>query len=346
MQILNKSIRIIDNVNNQVYSRDTPASFDEYLNELISQINTNNSIRDYKTRSMNTEVISCVLEILNNRDDVNHVTEKVNVIANRLLSKEIDAQQQVQRLNINVQKGSLIQALLRDEVNDNFVYLLAKVEHSNFVDDSDFSFKTGFSKDGKTIWKSCLFDIATPQEQEYHARLYSNTVAKYWNDDFLELDEMHDDESNTVKAFKAIETTLNRNIKSSAPRDYTIIRNAIISYFKSNDQIDYLDMVETVIGQYRPTDLSQEKLESLELKLKELPEKKNFDFQFSPVSKAINAKIKKVYQISSGIQLRILDYIDNFENTITAFREDDGARYIKIKTDNDLVYKQFAQRER
>ena len=57
-------------------------------------------------------------------------------------------------MDTNVQKGSLIQALLYDEDKDSSMYLLAKVEHTDFVDDTDFSFKSGFSKDTKKIWKS------------------------------------------------------------------------------------------------------------------------------------------------------------------------------------------------
>lgn len=65
-----------------------------------------------------------------------------------------------------------------------------------------------------------MIDLPSPDATSYAARIYSNTVAKYWSDDFLELDEMINDESNTSKAFKAIESTLNRNIRNIAPRDH------------------------------------------------------------------------------------------------------------------------------
>jgi len=93
-------------------------------------------------------------------------------------------------MDTNVQKGSFVQALLFDEENKESIYLLAKVEHSDFVDDTDFSFKSGFSKDKKTVWKSCLIEFPTLDAISYTARIYSNTIAKYWSDDFLELDEM------------------------------------------------------------------------------------------------------------------------------------------------------------
>lgn len=341
MQILTTSIRIIDYEGNQVYSRETPESFDQYVCELISHINNNESVRDFKTRSIDTEVISCAKQIWINRANEDIVEEKTNTIANRLLIKEIEAQGRVARMNTNVQKGSLIQALLYDETHNVFTYLLAKVEHSDFVDDTDFTFKSGFSKDKKTLWKSCLFDLHNEAAEEYYAKIYSNTVAKYWSDDFLELEEMISDETNTVKAFKSIEGVLNRNIRSIAPRDHIIIRNSIISYFKNHEHFDYNEMVESVLGNYQRTDLTEEKLEVLKNKLHELPESKSFDRQFTPVSSVINARIKKVYDVNEGIQIRITDEIPDIANTITAYRDHDGTQYIKIKTTNEQTFKQF-----
>jgi len=342
MEILTTSIRIIDYENNRVYTRSTPEAFDEYVNELINHINENSSVRDFKTKSVDTEVISCVKQIWINRGEHSVIEEKTNNIANRLLTKEIEAQGRVARMNTNVQKGSLIQALLFDETTELFTYLLAKVEHSDFVDDTDFTFKTGFSKDKKTLWKSCLIDLPRPDAQEYYAKIYSNNVAKYWSDDFLELEEMISDETNTSKAFKAIESVLNRNIRNIAPRDHTIIRNSIISYFKSNEHFDYNQMLDSVLGQYQTTDLTTEKLHSLREKLNDLPESKRFDRQFSPIPSVINARIKKVYEVNDGIQIRITDEVPDIANTISAYRDDDGTKYIRIKTNNELTFKRFS----
>lgn len=159
MQIVTKSIRIIDYEAQQIYIRETPATFDEYVSELIEHINGNRNVREFKTRSVDTEVIGCIKHILRSPNDAELVSEKTDSIARRLLIKEIDAQQRVARMDTNVQKGSLVQALLLDKETDLSIYLLAKVEHSDFVDDTDFSFKSGFSKDKKTVWKSCLIEV-------------------------------------------------------------------------------------------------------------------------------------------------------------------------------------------
>ena len=99
-------------------------------------------------------------------------------------------------------------------------YLLAKVEHTDFVDDSDFSFKTGFSKDMKKLWKSCLFEMDDLNSSCFLAKVFLNNPAKYWYDTFLELEERTNDETNTDRAFRAVDLVLNGNLKKIAPRDY------------------------------------------------------------------------------------------------------------------------------
>lgn len=345
MEIVIQTIRIIEYENNVVYIRNTPDTFCDYVKQLIVYINNNTSIREYRTRSVNTEVISCVLDIIKNQIDENFVTNKIDCIAHRLLLKEREAQTSVVHMNTNVQKGSLIQALLYDDENDKHIYLLAKVEHTDFVDDTDFSFKSGFSKDMKKLWKSCIFEIDDLNAVSFSAKVYSNTVAKYWYDNFLELEEVINDEVNTKKAFRAIESTLNRNVKNLAPRDHTILRNSLIAYFKSNDYIDYDTMVHNILENYQPMELDQEKMDKVIEKVKELPNKHNFDKQFNTVPSVISTRIKKVYDVCHGVQLKITDAIDNFDDTIQAYRDTDGNRYIKIKTNNESTYRRFSNQE-
>ncbi len=341
MRIISKSIHVIDYVSNMIIPRSIPSSFDEYVLELIAHVNGNTSIREYKTRSKYTEVISAVLQILQRADDPETVASGTNSIAKRLLDKEKEAQQRIGMLNTNVQKGSLIQALLYDELTESYSYLLAKVEHGTFVDDIDFSFKTGFSKDKKTIWKSCLINLSAPDADMFSSKIYSNTEAKFWSNDFLEFDEMKSDEVNTDRAFRAIEATLNNNFKGMASKDQIVLRNAFVTYFKTQDYIDYPEMIASIFDNYSPIDVNIAKIQSVKDKLLELPEKKGFDHQFSPVAKVINARIKKIYEVNFGIQLRITDAIEDLPNTIVAYQDREGTRFLKIKTNNDDTFNRF-----
>lgn len=130
MEIIMQTIRIIDYENNKVVNRDIPDAFSDYVRQLIAYVDSNTSIRGYRTRSINTEVISCVLDIVKNQIDEDLMTDRMNFIAQRLLLKEREAQKTISNMDTNVQKGSLIQALLYDEDKDSSMYLLAKVEHT------------------------------------------------------------------------------------------------------------------------------------------------------------------------------------------------------------------------
>lgn len=342
MQIVIKSIAIIDYENNRVLPRNTPESFNEYVSELVTHINGNNSIREYKSRSNTTEVIGSIIAICSNQNSHEFVESKMEGIAKRLLLKEIEAQELISRTKTNVQKGSLIQALLVHGNPSETSYLLAKVEHSDWVDDADFKFKTGFSKDKKTLWKSCLIDLSNLAASEFHARIYSNTVAKYWSHDFLEFDEMNSDEKNTIQAFKAIDSTINQNFRGTYSPDKTIIRNAFVLYLKSNEHIDYPVMVNTILENYEPTDpdITKEKVNTLREKLLEQPTTKNFDNQFNSIRSVIDARIRRVYNVYDGIDLRVTKEIDDLSQTIQSV-EIDGKRYLQIRTNNDSTYKQF-----
>lgn len=342
MDIICKSIRTINYETQQVSAIDTPTAFDDYIAELINHISHNTSVREYKTRSNSTEVIGNILEVCANINDDDYVFSKMDIIARRLLLKEIEAQNSIRHTNTVVQKGSLIQALLVDETSEKYIYLLAKVEHTEWVDDSDFTFKTGFSKDKKKMWKSCLFDLSDLIAETFYAKVYSDTKARYWHDGFLELEEMNSDEANTKRAFQAIDATLGHGFKGITGPDHTMIRNSFVVYMKNNPYIDYSVMVEKILGNYEPIDpnVSSDKILAIKTKLLEQPEKRKFDRQFNTIGSAINARIRRVYPINDGIDLRVNGDIKELSKTIMAV-EEDGARYIKIRTNNETTFSQF-----
>ena len=346
MTIIETSIHIIDRESKRVTQREAPEAFGAYVGELINHVRNNASVRDYKTRSTSTEVIRCILDLCANQEG-SIISARMNTMASRLLLKEMEIQGRVSGMNVEVQKGSLIQALLFDEIAEAYSYLLAKVEHSEWVDDSDFTFKTGFSKDKKTMWKSCLFDLSDLAADEFLAKIYSDTKAQYWSSGFLELDETKSDEVNTQKAFQAIDMILGNGFRGVTSPDHTIIRSGFVAYLKNNEHIDFPLMVNHVLENYKPVDtyLSQEeskamsdRIQNIRTRLLEQPEKRNFDSQFNAINNAINARIRQVYKIREGIDLRVTCAIE--EGVIQAV-EEGGAKYIKIRSDDDTTFKKF-----
>ena len=168
MRIITQAIRVIDYENDKISARNIMPKFGEYIEQLISYINGNVSVREYKTQSTGTEVISSILEIIKHQAEAEIVLQRIDIIAERLLRKERQAQEQIASMDIRVQKGSLILALIEDE--GKMLFLLAKVEHTDFFDDSDYSIKSGFSKDTKKIWKTCLFEIDDLNSVEFLGR--------------------------------------------------------------------------------------------------------------------------------------------------------------------------------
>ena len=131
MKVITQAIRVIDYENNKVLTRDIMPNFSEYIEQLITYINGNISVREYRTQSTNTEVIREVLEIVQHQNETDLVTYNVDMVASRLLRKEKEANERIAQLDTNVQKGSLILALLEDEGRISF--LLAKVEHLSLI---------------------------------------------------------------------------------------------------------------------------------------------------------------------------------------------------------------------
>jgi len=108
-------------------------------------------------------------------------------------------------------------------------------------------------------------------------------------------------------------------------------------------------MVNSILENYQPvdTDLNpeevqamSERVQAIRVRLLEQPEKKKFDSQFNAVNSAINARIRRVYPINDGIDLKVTRDINDLSATIQSV-EENGIRYIKVRTNNDDTYRRF-----
>lgn len=344
MQVLYKSIYIIKPESDEIEYRDIPETIDTYIKELIEYVSQNNSVREYKIISEQTEVISCVKQGITcqKNNEVKEIEEYCMKIANRLLMKEIEAQERVDRLKIKLKKGSLLQVILKDEQENVYTYLIAKVEHSNFFDDFDFSRKTGFDSDQKKIWKSCIFRCLVDKTVKIdEIKIYLDGKATYWHKEFLELKEMTTDEENTKKAFSSIDKMLIKKIKKESGFDYSLIRNAFAGYMKKPRHIDYQTMLDEILDEYESHKLDKHTMNDLKMALMRLPDTKKFERQFNSVPKEVRARIKKTYQVNTGIELRINNHVDDLQETITADCDEKGNKYIKIRTNDDEIFNDF-----
>ncbi|MCD7990332.1 MAG: hypothetical protein LUK37_00500 [Clostridia bacterium] len=100
-------------------------------------------------------------------------------------------------------------------------------------------------------------------------------------------------------------------------------------------------MIESIFGKYHPEELESTHLEKIKRRLLQLPDDKKFDGQFDAVPKAISAKIKKLYRVNQGIDIKISDFIGEIKDVIKSHEDSEGIRYISIRTNNEATYNLF-----
>ncbi|HBF6218012.1 hypothetical protein [Clostridioides difficile] len=345
MRILYKSIHIINYEENKIIPREIPEHFNFYIEHVIDFIDTNTKTRQYRIDSQLTDVVKNIKGIISDNDLQLCYDEKSYNIVSKLLNTENERQSRIGSMDVKIKKGSVIQALLKDEEVDRYEYLIAKVNHTNFIDDSDFISRTGFSAKEQDISKTCLFEITKEDDILIDsASIYIDNRASYWANEFLELTEMRDDEINTKTVFKEVNAVLMRNVNKKSKNDYTVLRNSLIGYLKKERLVNYDNLIKDLFEGYSPLDdekLNRDAMKNMVEKLEKLPQTKKFDLQFNSAPTAINSKIKKEYIVNQGIKIKIDDYIEDIKNIIHSEEEKDGSRYIKIKTNNEETFKAF-----
>ena len=102
--------------------------------------------------------------------------------------------------------------------------------------------------------------------------------------------------------------------------------------------------LERNVKNYTPNDMTVEKKEELLQKLQKLPEEQHFDQQFHPSLSVIKRKMKKTYDVYSGIQIKVTSAVEDLGDVIEAYQANDGKRYLKIRIDNDVTFRTFERK--
>lgn len=349
--VLFKDVYLIDYNANSITRKPITDEFNDYVTKLANEISSNINLQYFKIRDISTQVISLVLDSIQrlvSGNAIENIADNVKSIANRLLEKEVKKQEQIAHMGINVKKGSLLQAILKNEDSVNneneYLYVLTKVEHNDFIDEESYNIKRGFPVDKINLWKSCMIHIAVDEHQKVcicDIKIFLDNPATYWHDDFLEVDTIRKDDQNTKKLFRAVQRVLQKKVFNESNHDYFMLRNGLITYMRRTNLLDYSELIDTVFTKYQCEELSDSTKESLISSLMKLPESHGFDRQFNCVHTAIGARItKKTYDLSEDIELVIKRDIVNAENIISA-GDENGKKFVKIYTDNKEVYNTF-----
>ena len=189
-------------------------------------------------------ISDCIQRIVNDTD-IEYRNELSDKIALKLLESEKLAQAKIYPTGSKVKRGSLVQALVQNS-DDEYEYILAKVEHSEWYDGTSLHRNSGFSSEKKSIWKFAVYHMYSINDHIVFndVSVYTDTKAKYWTVSFLELEEKRDDAFNTYNAYKAIDNELKNAIKTSSPRDYVVLSNEIQNTMNTPQDLNYSNYVE------------------------------------------------------------------------------------------------------
>ncbi len=296
--------------------------FERYITSVIKEIADEEKGKKFKIRDIKTHVINVI-----NNNILDNINSNQQSIANRLLQKEVEAQETIQKLKTAIQAGLLIQANIKH--GGLRKYVICKAENSRYINGRNYTGDDGYPEKKKIIKSFIIVYNDDDSINEISITDSNSSMTKYWWDDFLELDKFHDDVYNTTTAFNGVDRILSQ-IKGKHPADHVHLRNATIKGFRTEGDFQFDTFVEDTYRRYTPVD-PELNMNELADKINKLPEKLNFDRRFDTVTNEIKARLKSIINLTENIDLLIKQDID-IDHIITAFKVD-NVKYIRIRTE-------------
>lgn len=354
-----KTLRVVySSLHNLDLNGETPANkvipedFDSYMESYIQFATAENpSSREYTSVDNNRTVMNCIIQIfsllqqgyerpfLEGGDDApeDEVLTSFTSIAKKLLDTEKLVQERVGHLT-TVQKGSIVQALIED--NYEYKYVVAKVEHSEWIDGETFQKNFGFPSENRKVWKSAVFVIGVEEEDIVFKSIkaYVNNSAVYWTKEFLEVKEANSNTTNTRAVLNAVENVL-KPIKSKSPQDYYNLRNSAIRELQTDQLINYPDMVNRLLDNYNP---AGEDVNVITLKADMLSQSDGrFDTQFHSDPNVVKKNKKVLVKVSPFIDVVIKDSLPDWKGNFKIHKKSDGSNYLMVRCDDPHTLRAF-----
>jgi hypothetical protein len=334
MRIKYTSLHHIDHLNDKVQEveiKNQGEQLSTYIERLLEEIIESSSKRSFDFQSDTTEVRSSISKML-----AENYAEASSINASRLLQIEKDAQERIRHLNAEIQQGSLFHAYVEDENDARFI-IISKADHNEYLDELDFELRRGLPWK-KRVFKAILVTFEEEQVNSVYVYDTNSKLSTYWWNAFLELKERYTDIHNTKTSLHTIDRKIFSQIKEKYPADHVILRNSAIGYFRNKDEFDLSEFINQTFRNYYPVDNTLP-LEKIIGQTEKLPERWGFDRRFAIKKDEINKRAVNKIKLSNNIDLLIKDHIENLNGTITAEEDQEGNKYVKIKSEEG--YKAF-----
>lgn len=327
----------IDHENNEVVPEplQDEGNVRSYVMDIINQITENAGDRFYRFKDTDLTMKTWIDAIINNEDR----DARSHDIANRLLQKEIAAQQRYHNIT-DIQKGILLIAYCQMTADGDYKMVICKADYTEFIEET-----TGEKKNGLPTKKKIFKSFAANIKKNADAHSYGDIItfdvnakqSKYWYDEFLDLVALRNNEENTEKAFQFISTKILDPIKKESRSDYLCLWNSTIAYMRSEGEFSIDHYANEILAAYRPVEESLN-MGNIAAKARELPDKFHFDSRFEKVPSKIKAKFKKEIKLTDDIDLVLKQNIPHIERTIEPYIGEDGTKYIMVSSEEGYKY--------
>lgn len=337
MEVLYIQLIKIDHENNRVTTEpiDEQGNIKQYVMDMLITISENIGEREFTFKN-GEETMKTYLNRFIQEDNKNAI---VNNIANRLLIKEQEAQTKYAHIT-QIQKGIMLFAFCKMTDRD-YKIVISKADYSEFLEETSGERKNGLPIK-KKIFKSFIANVTIVGKRNNISKMVTFDVnssqAKYWYNDFLDLEAKLNDEANTKNAFDQINARILTPIKKTSKDDYWCLYNSTLRYMRSEGEFDIDYYANEILGGYQPLNTRIKTKELCEKALK-LPETSNFDKKFTKAPKAIRKRIKTVISLTEDISLSIANNGNpSLKNIIKPKEDDEGNKYIMVKSEEGYSY--------
>ena len=328
MEIKFTSLHQIDHIEERIEKIDINNQgniLGQYIQRLLNEITNSPNKRSFLFQRETTEIRSAINNLIS--EDYETGSE---IIANRLLPIEQAAQERIAHLGVEIQKGSLFQTIIENE--DGKFVIISKADHNEFLDEIDFLIHKGLPWK-KRVFKAFMAKIENDSTLSSIIIYDTNTTkSMYWWENYFEIKEKHNDTHNTRTSLDTLDKKVFNPIKKDYPADHTILRNSTIGYFRNKEEFALQEYISEIFDNYTPVD-ENFPLQRTKNKIADLPERWNFDRRFLISKGDIDKRAVNKIRLTENIDLILKDYV-NFDDTITAEMNDEGDKFIRIKTVN------------
>jgi len=337
MQLISNYLYVIDRDSEAVEN----APFNESLalgNYVMNVLNTvieSTGDREYRFQPESLSMQTWLNKIIKQED----VEETCRLIAARLLSKEIDAQDQIEHLGKDIPKGMLIISFVDMQLSENNEQkvIISKADYNEFIEQTTGELRTGLPTK-KKIYKAFIANVRSGNIVKRMTYDSNSKIATYWWREFLELDVVRHDEVNTQRAFDTIVSEVINPVKRQSKQDYLNLWNITLGHFRLDGEFDLDYYRDEILGNYHSCD-NNVSISDLQTRCNNLPNRGDFDRRFTKNSLLLKGKkYKQIISLTNEINLTISDYIANMAEVLQAEENDAGEKFLKIKSNAGYEY--------